>query len=80
MTISEQMTLAAIFTFYYLLPYCKRSMTLKRSNIDLIKKAINESGWDETFSNTTIDKKVTVFNKTIHNILHNFVRLEHFYL
>ena len=45
----------------------------KEANADLIKRAINNFNWEKAFSNTNINEKVSLFNKTILNILNNYI-------
>ena len=41
-----------------------------------MKRPINNFNWNKAFSNTNINEKVPVFNKTILNILNNYVQRE----
>ena len=43
------------------------------ANIELIRRAINSFNWTRVFSNTSVNEKVNIFNKTILNILSNFI-------
>ena len=45
----------------------------KKANIDDIKRAINGFPWEGSFANVDINDKVHLFNKTIRNILSNFI-------
>ena len=45
-------------------------------NTDLIRRAINMFDWGRTFVNTNVNEKVFILNKTILNILSNFILLE----
>ena len=45
----------------------------KEANADLIKRATNNLNWEKAFSNTNINEKVSLFNKTILNILNNYI-------
>lgn len=45
----------------------------KDANADLIRQAINSFDWNKAFSNTNVDKKVTIFNEVILNIISNFI-------
>ena len=58
---------------YYLPPYLREVWHYKEANADLIKRAINNFKWEKAFSNTNINKKVSLFNKTILNILNNYI-------
>ena len=46
---------------------------LADSNGDLIRRSINEFDWDRAFANKHVDEKVLIFNKTVLNILSNFI-------
>ena len=48
-------------------------MVLSKTNIDLIKRAINELDWEKVFSNIDVDNTVYIFKKTIINILCDFI-------
>ena len=39
----------------------------------LTKQAINNFNWKKAFSDTNINEKVSIFNKTILNILNNYI-------
>ena len=43
------------------------------SNVDLIRRSIDEFDWDRAFANKHVDEKVLIFNKTVLNILSNFI-------
>ena len=45
----------------------------KDANIELNRRAINEFNWTRTFWKTSINKKVNIFNKTVLDILSNFI-------
>ena len=45
----------------------------KEANADLIKRAIKNFNWEKAFSNTNINEKDSLFNKTILNILNNYI-------
>ena len=58
---------------YYPPPYLREVWHYKEANADLIKRAINNFNWEKAFSNTNINEKVSLFNKTILNILNNYI-------
>ena len=58
---------------YYPPPYLRDVWDYKEANADLIKRAINNFNWEKAFSNTNINEKVSLFNKTILNILNNYI-------
>ena len=61
---------------YYPPPYLREVWHYKEANADLIKRAISSFKWEKAFSNTNINEKVSLFNKTILNILNNYVSHE----
>ena len=60
----------------YLPPYEREVWHYQKAKIDLIKRAINAFDCENAFSNINVDKMVYIFNKTIVNILCNFIRRE----
>ena len=54
-------------------PYTWEVWHYKDSNVDLIRRSINEFDWDRAFANKHVDEKVWIFNKTALNILSNFI-------
>ena len=58
---------------YYPPPYLREVWHYKEANTDLIKQAIPNFNKEKAFSNTNINKKVSLFNKTILNILKNYI-------
>ena len=61
---------------YYPPPYLRKVWHYKEVNADLIKQAIINFNWEKAFSNTNINEKVSLFNKTILNILKNYISHE----
>ena len=49
--------------------YVRSGTTEKQT---LIRRAIKEFNWERAFSNTNVNEKVNIFNRTILNILSNF--------
>ena len=45
----------------------------KEANADLIKRTISNFNWEKAFSDTNINEKVSLFDKTILNILNNYI-------
>ena len=45
----------------------------REANTGLIRRAIKEFNWERAFSNTSVNEKVNIFNRTILNILSNFI-------
>ena len=58
---------------YYPPPYLREVWHYKEANADLIKGAISNFNWEKAFSDTNINEKVSLFNKTILNILNNYI-------
>ena len=54
-------------------PYEREIWHYQKTNIDLIKRAINSFDWEKAFSNIDVDKTISIFNQTIINILCNFI-------
>ena len=42
-------------------------------NVDHIRRALNDFQWEKSFQNMNINDMVHLFNRTIKNILHNFI-------
>ena len=58
---------------HYPPPYKREVWHFKKANTDHIKRAINGLSWERSFANLNINDKVYLFNKTIKNILSNFI-------
>ena len=58
---------------YYPPPYLREVWHYKEANADLIKQAISNFNWEKAFSNNNINENVSLFNKTILNILNNYI-------
>ena len=58
---------------YYPPPYLRDIWHYKEANTDLIERTISNFNWEKAFSNTYINEKVSLFNKTILSILNNYV-------
>ena len=54
-------------------PYAREIWHYQDSNIDLIRRSINEFDWDRAFANKNVDEKVLIFNKTVLNVFSNFI-------
>ena len=61
---------------YYPPPYERKVWHYQETNASLIRRAIHEFNWKRALSNLNIDGKVTVFNRTISNIMKNFISHE----
>ena len=58
---------------YYTPPYLREVWHYKEANANLIKGAISNLNWEKALSNTNMNEKVSLFNKTILNILNNYI-------
>ena len=58
---------------YYPPPYEREVWHYQKANSENIRKAINEFPWERRFSNSDDDEKVYLFNKTIKNIVYNYI-------
>ena len=54
-------------------PYIREVWHYKEANADLVKRVINNFNWGKFFSNTNINEKVSLSNKTLLNILNNYI-------
>ena len=55
-------------------PSYKREVWLfKKANVDHIRRTINGLQWEKSFQNMNVNDLVHLFNRTIKNILHNFI-------
>ena len=55
-------------------PPCSREIWHYREvNNDLIRRAISNFNWEKAFYNTNVNKKVSIFNETILNVLSNYI-------
>ena len=43
------------------------------SDVELIRRSLNGFDWDRAFANKHVDEKVEIFNKTVFNVLSNFI-------
>ena len=58
---------------HYPPPYFREVWNYQDANTDLIRRAIDMFDWDRAFINTNVNEKVFILNKTIMNILSNFI-------
>ena len=58
---------------YYPSLYLREVWHYKEANADHIKQAISNFNWEKAFSDTNINEKVSLFKKTILNILNNYI-------
>ena len=57
----------------YPLPYFREVWYYRESNTDLIRRTVNEFHWEKAFCNTNVNKKVYILNKTMLNVLYNYI-------
>ena len=53
-------------------PYSREVWHCKEGKTDLIRRALNDFNWERAFSNTNVNEKLCMFNKSVLNILSNF--------
>ena len=58
---------------HYPLPYEREIWHYQKANIDQIRKAMEQFPWDRSFKNLEVNEMVFLFNKTIKNILSNYI-------
>ena len=58
---------------YYPPQYYREVWHYKDADIELIRRAIDGFNWQKAFSNKNVNENVDTFNKTILNILSNFI-------
>ena len=61
---------------YYPPPYERKFWYYQNANSNVIKKTITDFSWEIAFENLFVDEKVSLFNKTIKNILSNYITRE----
>ena len=45
----------------------------EKGNVDHIRRSIDELSWQSCFTNTSVNNEVHIFNKTIKNIMPNYI-------
>ena len=65
----------AIFNLEVIYPpaYTREVWHYQDSDVELIGRSLNGSDWDRAFANKHVDEKDEIFNKTVFNILSNFI-------
>ena len=58
---------------HYPPPYEREVWHFRKADINLIRRATNESNWEKAFLNLEINKIVSICNTTIKNIMANFI-------
>ena len=61
---------------WYLPPYKRETWHYQHANIYQIKRAIEQFPWEKSFRNLCINEMVHLFNKTIKNIISNYITHE----
>ena len=57
----------------YLPPYEREIWHYQRANVDQIQWAIEQLSWEKSLRNLIINEMVSLFNRTISNILSNYI-------
>ena len=63
----------AKFDLYYPPPFEREVWQYQKADVILIRRTIYEFSWKRALSNLNVDEEVTVFNKTILNILNKII-------
>ena len=58
---------------YYSPPYERKIWHYEKAKVDHIRKSIDESSWERFFANTSVNNKIHMFNKTIENVMANYI-------
>ena len=58
---------------YYLLTYNREVWHYQEADAILFRRTIHEFSWKRALSNLSVDRQVTVFNRTILNVLKNVI-------
>ena len=58
---------------HYPPPYEREICHYHKANTDQIRKAIEQFSWDRSFKNLDVNEMVFLFNRTIKNILSNYI-------
>ena len=61
------------FKIRYPPPYSREVWHFKEANTDLIRRALNDFNWERAFSNANVNEKLSIFNKSVLNVLSNFI-------
>ena len=54
-------------------PYSIEVWHFKEAKTNLIRRTLTDFNWERAFSNTNVYKKVCIFNKSVFNVLSNFI-------
>ena len=61
------------FKVFYPPPYEREIWHYQRADVDQIQQAIEQFSWEKSFRNLNVNEMVSIFNKTIKNILSNYI-------
>ena len=59
--------------------YSREVWYFREAKTDLIRRALNDFIWERAFSNTNVKEKVCIFNKSVLNVLSNFIHTNPYY-
>ena len=57
-------------------PNCHHQITYAKFNLKIqsnVRRSIDECSWERCFANPSVNNKVYIFNKTIKNIMYNYI-------
>ena len=54
-------------------PFLREAWHFKEAETDLIRRALNDLNWDRAFSNTNVNEKVCIFNKSVLIVLSSLI-------
>ena len=63
------------FKVFYPPPYEREIWHYQRADVDQIQQAIEQFSWEKSFRNLNINEMVSLFNKTIKNILSTYFQI-----
>ena len=69
----DQITYAKFNRKIYYPPFKREICHYEKANADHIRSSIDEFSWKRCFANTSVNNKVHMFNKTIKNIMSNYI-------
>ena len=69
----HQLTCAKFNLKIYHPPPYEQVWYYQKANIENIREAIGEFPWERHFANSDVNRKVYLFNKTIKNIICNYI-------
>ena len=64
---------AVCSSMHYHPPYEREIWHYEKANVDHIRRSIDEFSWERCFANISVNNKVHMFNKTIKNIMSNYI-------